>query len=131
MSVLSSGDWKFIHLLGKDARRYIIAILLENRSYRELADMLGVTPAAIAKYMSGKTHPSDRIVEKALRGATREEKEAIASTVSSEILEGLRSLVTWMLEEGVIDKSLVKGLEDAAARLRLASVRRRGVLTVE
>jgi predicted transcriptional regulator len=129
--VLRRGGWTFIHLLGKDTRRYIIAILLENRSYRELADMLGVTPAAIVKYVSGKTHPSDRVIERAVMRASREEKEAIAAAIADEVVHGLKSLVNWMLEEGIIDKGLVRGLEDAAARLRLASVGRRSILTVE
>jgi predicted transcriptional regulator len=116
-------------MLGKDARRRIIGVLLESRSYREAAELLGVTPAAIAKYMSGRTHPSDRVVLRALRVAAPEERREIAQIIVEEFMEGLESLVDWLLEEGIVDRRLARGLEEAAAKLRLASVKR-GLLSL-
>ncbi|BAA79079.2 hypothetical protein APE_0168.1 [Aeropyrum pernix K1] len=114
----------FVHMLGKETRRKIIAILLSTRTYRELASELGVTPAAIAKYISGATHPSDKTVAKALEIASREEKEEIAIAISEDLAESIRSLVNWIIEERLPGRLLAEALEESVARMRLAGVRR-------
>ncbi|TRM82236.1 hypothetical protein DJ522_07440, partial [Sulfolobus sp. F3] len=44
---------RYIHDLGKESRLSIIYILLQNRSKKELADELEVSPALITKYLKG------------------------------------------------------------------------------
>ncbi len=132
MSALKEGaygsDALFVHMLGKEARRRIVEVLVEGRSLREAAELLGVTPAAVSKYLSGRTHPSDRVVERALRAASSGERRLMAQVVVEEYVIGLSSLVDWLLEEGLADRRLARALEEAAAKLRLASARGRQVL---
>lgn len=116
---------EFIHMLGKETRRRIIAILLSGRSYRELASQLGVTPAAISKYVSGATHPSDATIMRAIKAATRVEREEIAIAISEDLSEGMRSLVDWIIDEKLPGQILLHALEESLARMRLSGVGRR------
>jgi len=47
----------YVHLLSKEARRKIIEVLASSRGVRRLADELGVTPAAVSKYLQGGYAP--------------------------------------------------------------------------
>jgi len=47
----------YVHLLSKEARRKIIEVLASSRGVRRLADELGVTPAAVSKYLRGLRTP--------------------------------------------------------------------------
>ncbi|MCE4603422.1 MAG: helix-turn-helix domain-containing protein [Aeropyrum sp.] len=118
-------ELEFIHMLGKETRRRIIAILLDGRSYRDLAALLGVTPAAIAKYISGATHPSDKTIARAIESASRTEREEIAIAIAEDLSVGLSSLVEWIIDERLPGQVLAKSLEENLARLRLAGVARR------
>ncbi|WP_338599645.1 helix-turn-helix domain-containing protein [Sulfolobus tengchongensis] len=84
---------KAIHNLGKDARLHIIHILLRNRGKKELADELGITPAAITKYLKGITHPSDEIIKKSIQIASDEEYNEIIKTIITDLTEALIELI--------------------------------------
>lgn len=84
---------RIIHNLSKEAREKIIMVLLENRSKKELAESLGVSPSAITKFINGITHPSDETIEKALEIATDEEREKIENIILEDILESLEEFI--------------------------------------
>ena len=85
---------KSIHNLGKEARLNIIYTLLQNRSKKELAEELGITPAAITKYIKNKTHPSDEIIERCIEISNEEEYEAIINIIINYLTEAMLELIT-------------------------------------
>lgn len=103
---------KFVHLLGKDARSKIIAVLASTRSYNELADLLGVSTAAISKYLKGRTHPSDTVMIRAIELADYDEKEMIADIIINELGDGLREFISWAKEESLLKKRHLRKLEE-------------------
>ncbi|MGC9112802.1 helix-turn-helix domain-containing protein [Acidilobus sp.] len=112
----------YVHLLGKETRRKIIELMASGRGVRQLAEELGVTPAAISKYLKGETHPSDRVLEKAIESASPEEALEISRMVAAELLDGIDDYVNWSLERGVIDPRLSVKLSEIAAKVGLASL---------
>lgn len=84
---------KIIHNISKDAREKIINILLEKRSKKELADELDISPSAITKFLTGRTHPSDETIEKAIEIADEEEKERIFNIILEDIMESLEEFL--------------------------------------
>ncbi|AAK40462.1 helix-turn-helix domain-containing protein [Saccharolobus solfataricus] len=103
---------KAIHNLGKDARLHIIHILLQNRSKKELADELGITPAAITKYLKGITHPSDEIIEKCIEIASEDEEyHEIIKVIVSDITEALMELLREIGIEKMIDNEDIQKLK--------------------
>jgi transcriptional regulator with XRE-family HTH domain len=84
---------RIIHNLSKEARRKIIEILLENRSRKELAEELGLSPAAITKFLNGITHPSDETIEKALEIASEDEKREIINVILNDIMLSLEEFI--------------------------------------
>jgi len=103
---------KFIHLLGKEARLRIIEVLAATRSHREVAEMLGVTPAAITKYLSRRTHPSDTVLLRALEAADGEERRRISEIIRDELLSGLKSYIEWALGEGLFSREDLHRIEE-------------------
>ena len=67
VSVLS-GDYNgFVHRLGKEGRRELVEIAAEAAGgATRLAEVLGVTPQAIYKFLNERAHPSDRVVMRIL-----------------------------------------------------------------
>ncbi|MFP3259358.1 MAG: helix-turn-helix transcriptional regulator [Sulfolobus sp.] len=84
---------RIIHNLSKEARRKIIEILLENRSRKELAEELGLSPAAITKFLNGITHPSDETIEKVLEIASEDEKKEIINVILNDIMLSLEEFI--------------------------------------
>ncbi|MFP3064051.1 MAG: helix-turn-helix transcriptional regulator [Sulfolobus sp.] len=84
---------RIIHNLSKEARRKIIEILLESRSRKELAEELGLSPAAITKFLNGITHPSDETIEKALEIASEDEKREIINVILNDIMLSLEEFI--------------------------------------
>lgn len=112
----------YVHLLGKETRRKIIELMASGRGVRQLAEELGVTPAAISKYLKGETHPSDKVLERAIESASPEEALEISRMVAAELLDGIDDYVNWSLEKGVIDPRLSVKLSEIAAKVGLASL---------
>jgi len=108
---------KFVHLLSKDARRRIVEVMLNGRSLRELSELLGVTPAAISKYRSGATHPSDDVLVRILERAGEAELMEIARIAFNDLYSGFESLVEWMSARGLPDSFVVDRLKKLASRL--------------
>ncbi|WP_292319557.1 helix-turn-helix domain-containing protein [Caldisphaera sp.] len=113
---------RYVHLLGKESRQKIIQILANERGVRELANELGVTPAAVSKYLSGLTHPSDIVLEKAISIANEEEITSIVKVVSDEFIEGLSNFIDWSLNRGILDIKFYKRLNDLTAKVGLVTL---------
>jgi len=108
---------RFVHLLSKDARRRVVEVMLSGRSLRELSELLGITPAAISKYRSGVTHPSDEVLGRILEGASRVELEEIAKVAFNDLYLGFESLIEWMLERRLVEGSVLEKLRKLVERV--------------
>ncbi|MBP1357176.1 MAG: helix-turn-helix domain-containing protein [Sulfolobus sp.] len=82
-----------IHNLSKEARFDIILLLLEKRSKKELAAELGITPAAVAKFVSKLTHPSDETLERAIQIADNDERKRIVKIIIHDLINGLKEAI--------------------------------------
>jgi len=85
---------KAIHNISKEAREEIISELLSHRSRKELADELGITPAAIVKFSMGKTHPSDETIMRALNIANDEEKKKILQIIINDLVSSIVEILS-------------------------------------
>ena len=57
----------FVHLLSKEARFRIVKLVVDETGDQEMAaGILGVSRTAVYKFLSGRTHASDRVVMRAL-----------------------------------------------------------------
>jgi predicted transcriptional regulator len=92
---------EFVHRLSKQARRRILDFMLARRSLRELAEILEVTPAAIAKYKSGATHPSDEVLIRLFENASDSEVEELVRIVMEDLMEAINSLCSYARSKGV------------------------------
>ncbi len=103
-------DLRFVHLLSKDARRRVVEVMLTGRSLRELSELINVTPAAISKYRSGATHPSDEVLSRMLESASESELEEIAMIAFNDLYSGFMNLIEWMLEKKLVNGSVLERL---------------------
>ena len=92
---------RFIHLLSKEARLRLIELALARRSSKELAEELGITPAAISKYTSGRMHPSDDTIRKLFRILDSEEHVRAYTIVLEDLVYGLEELLEYVSSNGV------------------------------
>ncbi len=115
----------FVRALSPGARRRILQVLLERRSYRELAAQLGVSPAAIVKYLSGRAAPRDDVVARALMAAEPDEAEDLAAIILGDLSEVIEDFIDWLVSLGVPSGQAAAMLERAASRLRLEGGRGR------
>lgn len=84
---------KAIHNISKEAREEIINVLLEGRSKKELAEELGLTPAAISKFYKGLTHPSDETIEKILEISSEMERKRIIEIIVNDLVSSLLEII--------------------------------------
>jgi len=96
---------RIFHNLSKEARTKIIEVLLQKRSKKELAEELGLSPAAITKFLNNKTHPSDETIEKAFKIATEREKREIIDIILDDLLESLEEFVE---ETNIMNRKILK-----------------------
>ncbi len=92
---------RFIHLLSKEARLRLIELALLRRSAKELAEELGVSPAAISKYTSGKMHPSDDTVRRLFRILDPEERVRAYTVILEDLVYGLEELLEYVSSNGI------------------------------
>ncbi|MEB3851574.1 MAG: DNA-binding protein [Desulfurococcales archaeon] len=117
----------FVHRLSKDARISIIQVLAAQRTHREVAEMLGVTPAAVTKYLYRRTHPSDAVILRALEAAGEEELKVIADIMLDDLLGGIKSLIDWALDNGLLAREDIRKIEEAIyPRILLLAYKRGG-----
>ncbi|MCE4617225.1 MAG: helix-turn-helix domain-containing protein [Desulfurococcales archaeon] len=75
--------------MSKRLRRIIIEELVNTYSGKGLAELLGVSPAAVSKYLSGVMHPSDKTMIRALSLLKGEQKRKIYQMIVDELANGL------------------------------------------
>jgi len=101
---------RYIHDLGKESRLSIIYILLQNRSKKELADELEVSPALITKYLKGITHPSDEIIKKCIEISNEEEYKQIIDIIISDLSSAVEELINDIDVEYILQNESLKKL---------------------
>ena len=116
----AADDAHFIHMLGKQARLRIVELLVERRGVRAAAELLGVSPAAVSKFLNGDTAPSDKVVARAFMNAGPGELEEMLHIALEEFLRGAYSLAAWIDESAPSAGSgwTARELRDAAQKLR-------------
>ncbi len=117
----------FNHVISKRSRRRIVEILAATRSMRGLAEEIGVSPAAIHKYITGKTHPSDEVVKRMIELADYEETRKIAEAILDDLSTALDEFILWALEKDVLTNRDLDRLEASINKARLV-LRGRGRL---
>jgi len=80
---------EIVHLMSKRLRRIIIEELVATYTGKGLAELLGVSPAAVSKYLSGAMHPSDKTMARALTLLRGEQRNRVYQMVVDELAEGL------------------------------------------
>ncbi len=106
-------------ILSPEARRVIIKMLISEMSYRELASQLGVTPAAIYKYVTGKAVPRDEIVARAI--SLVEDKAEVSAIIGRELARIVGDYIEWTLSHGVLDRVILENIETMLARASLVT----------
>jgi len=111
-------------MLSKEGRRKIIEVLVSERGEREAAELLGVSKAALSKFLSGKTHPRDTLIEKAIEIAEGEEREKIILIIAEDLAsftEEFSHLVresAGKAKNAEILRLALKEMEEATAKLK-------------
>ncbi|MEM0340599.1 MAG: helix-turn-helix transcriptional regulator [Acidilobaceae archaeon] len=118
---------KFVHLLSKEARKKIIEEALSRRTLKELSEALDVSIAAISKYKSGATHPSDETLIKLLEIAEEEEVREYVKIMVEDLVSGLSELLSWAIERDVLDVSVINKLERLHSKVLAAIASRRKI----
>ncbi|MEM0178659.1 MAG: helix-turn-helix domain-containing protein [Fervidicoccaceae archaeon] len=124
---------KLVHMLSKEARRRILEVLARERG-SEAAEVLGISRAALSKFLNGKIHPSDEVVERAISSANSLEMNKILVIIAEDIADFARELADLIRNHGEDFKSpelineALRELERAAEELRESthSLRKRG-----
>ena len=84
--------------VSKDARYKVIEVLVSTRSIKALASELGVSRAAINKYLKRITHPSDETLARALDMVEEYERKRILQILIDDMLEAL-SIISREIKE--------------------------------
>jgi predicted transcriptional regulator len=97
-----------VQWISKEARFKIIDAMLATRSTTELARVLGISPAAVRKYIKRVAHPSDAVLARALASTEMYEKPVIMEIIIDDILEALKRLYNSVDEKykGVIKEKI-------------------------
>ncbi len=82
-----------VHWISKEARYRIIEVLASTRSLKQLAQELGVSSAAVNKYLSRRMHPSDQTIARALEILYDYERERIYQIIIDDLFNALSKLV--------------------------------------
>jgi len=100
---------KFLHMLGKDARKEVISYALKKYSISELSNMLGVSKPAVIKYIKGTTHPSDEVLQRLMEEASIDLRRKIYEMIAGELLEAFEGLLKSYGEEyGYQEKEMLR-----------------------
>lgn len=117
---------RLAHMLSKDGRRKIIEVLVSERGEGGAAEALGVSRAALSKFMNRKTHPSDVLIAKAIEVASEEELEKIIMIIAEDLAYFARDFAFLVKKIGKKAKKVelfqiaLKQLEDSCRELREA-----------
>ncbi len=113
----------FIRALSRKSKIEIIDILARVHSYRGLASMLTVSPAAVYKYATGKAAPRDEVLYRALESLTRngldDVLEEVYHIIARDVLKVLEDFVLWSLRHGLLTEDFLDEAEKIIGRARL------------
>ncbi len=93
---------EFVERLGRSGRLALLEVAAKKRTYRDLARIMGVSPAAVSKYMSGRMAPSDAAVARLLESLDTDEAHEAAILILNYLAEGLRDFIQWAFSKGFI-----------------------------
>jgi transcriptional regulator with XRE-family HTH domain len=93
---------EFVERLGRSGRLALLEVAAKKRTYRDLARIMGVSPAAVSKYMSGRMAPSDAAVARLLESLDTDEAREVAILILNYLAEGLRDFIQWASSKGLI-----------------------------
>ena len=108
-----------VSILSADTRRRIIEQLALNLSYRQLANSLGVSPAAIYKYLSGKSTPRDEVICRALALAGDLGLTEIGELILEDLARELEGLLDKLIEYELASSEHIARLADVVGRAKL------------
>lgn len=111
----------FVERLGRSGRMALLEVAAKRRTYRDLARIMGVSPAAVSKYMNGRMAPSDQAVARLLESLDGEEAREAAGLILDYLARGLRDFLEWATSRG-----LVSAVEVERALLGACGVATRG-----
>jgi len=118
-----AGNASICGVLSKDARLRIVRLLYDNvRTMRKLAEILGVTPPAVIKYMRGVAHPSDRVVCRAIEVASEIDPALlydIKDIIRDDVLSSLEAFLRWASNKEVLTRGDIEAVEAALGRYKL------------
>ncbi len=101
----------FVGSLDREARLAVLRLAARRRTYREIARIMGVSPAAVSKYMSGRMAPSDEAVGRLLLGLEEEELREAAGLILDKLVLSLSSFLEWATAHGLLEgDDVVKAL---------------------
>jgi len=92
----------FVERLGRSGRLALLEVAAKKRTYRDLARIMGVSPAAVSKYMSGRMAPSDAAVARLLESLDADEAREAALLILNYLAEGLKDFLQWASSKGLI-----------------------------
>ncbi len=95
---------RIVHWISKDARYRIIELMLSTRTAKQLASELGLSVAAINKYLSRRTHPSDETIARILGIMSDYERERVLEIIMDDLLEALETMYNEVVRDNTVFK---------------------------
>jgi transcriptional regulator with XRE-family HTH domain len=80
----------FFRKLDRETRKKIIETIVLKRGGKKVAEDLGVSKAAISRYLKGEIFPSDKILSKIFEISDKEEREKISIIIGEYIVDLLK-----------------------------------------
>ncbi len=84
--------------MGKNVRSRIISLAVNRYGASQVAEILGVSRAAISKYSKEKTHPSDDVLIRLLRFSDKKLYTQILGVIGEELLFMLKEYLELVAE---------------------------------
>ncbi|MCE4618465.1 MAG: hypothetical protein F7C37_03390 [Desulfurococcales archaeon] len=108
-----------VGIIKPETRRKIIEILTSELSYRQVARSLGVTAAAIHKYITGKSTPRDEVVKRAIDLAAELGLTEVGDLILEDIATELEALLKTLAEKDLASAAHVSKLSSIVGRAKL------------
>jgi len=105
--------YMLIHTLSKEARHRIIEEAVRVYGKKELAEILNVSKAAVSKYLSEKTHPSDEVMRRLFSVSSDSLKKKFIIIIINELISVIEEL-----KNEILNIELDSNIADAILTLR-------------
>jgi predicted transcriptional regulator len=108
-----------IHMIGKDARRRIIELLVRAYGPSQTAQLLGVSKPAVTKYMKGETHPTDSVIARVLERVDDNILQGVLLIIGQELINAVNDYNELLKKLSLTRRSehLLEELREAIYRL--------------